>query len=44
MNKFSNGRGNILKRANDIKSLGVKATKALPSYEGDDSLPSDDKN
>ena len=44
MNKFSNGRGNILKRANDIKSLGVKATKALPSYEGEDSLPSDDQN
>lgn len=43
VNKFSSGRGNILKRANDIKSLGVKTAKTLPAYEDDDTLISDGK-
>ncbi|MGN0229567.1 MAG: DNA recombination protein RmuC [Muribaculaceae bacterium] len=43
LNKFSNGRGNILKRANDIKSLGVKTAKTLPAYEDDDALIGDGK-
>src|SRR5207253_3040505 len=31
MNKFSSGRGNLIKRAETIKELGAKTTKDLPS-------------
>ncbi len=30
MNKLSDGRGSILKRTEDLKELGAKATKSLP--------------
>lgn len=30
MNKLSEGRGNILRRTEDLKVLGVKASKKLP--------------
>ena len=30
MNKFSTGKGNLLKRAHEIKTLGAKTTKVLP--------------
>ncbi|MCH8319064.1 MAG: DNA recombination protein RmuC, partial [Bacteroidetes bacterium] len=30
MNKLSEGKGNLVKRAEDIKKLGAKATKSLP--------------
>ena len=29
MKKLSNGKGNLIKRANDLKALGIKATKQL---------------
>ncbi len=31
MNKFSSGRGNLIKRAETIKELGAKTTKDIPS-------------
>jgi DNA recombination protein RmuC len=31
MNKLSDGRGNLINRAEKIKKLGAKASKTLPS-------------
>lgn len=31
MNKLSDGRGNILKRTEDMKALGIKTSKSLPA-------------
>jgi DNA recombination protein RmuC len=30
-NKLVGGRGNLVKRAEDLKALGVEASKALPA-------------
>jgi DNA recombination protein RmuC len=46
MNKLSTGRGNLVGRAEKLRKMGAKATKALPSQftqsETDDTDDSDD--
>jgi DNA recombination protein RmuC len=44
-NKFSEGRGNVIRQAEQLKNLGVKPTKHLPKKLIDstlDELPADD--
>jgi len=42
--KLSSGTGNIIKRTKDIKALGIKTSKKLPKFAGDEDYDDDQDN
>jgi len=44
MNKLSSGRGNLIKRAQDLQKLGVKTKKSLPSNIVSKALEGEEEN